>query len=91
MKNNKEIDEKVDKISDDIVDIKVSMARIDETLASQNKSLEHHIKRSDALEDQVGLLKEYVDKKNGSKELMIFIAKVGSFAVGLLAFLKALK
>jgi len=44
---------KIDKISEDITDIKVNMAGINSTLSSQKDSLDHHIKRTDLLEQRM--------------------------------------
>lgn len=65
---------KLDKMSDDIVEIKV-------TLGKQEQNIDHHIKRSDLLETQVGLLKEEISKSKGVKDFLIFIAKFGSFII----------
>jgi len=68
------LESKLDKISDDIVEIKV-------TLGKQEENINYHIKRSDLLEDQVSLLKEDISKSKGAKDLIVFLAKVGSFIV----------
>lgn len=69
---------KIDKISSDIVDIKV-------TLGKQEENINHHIKRSDLLETQVDLLKNEVAKSKGAKDFLVFAAKIGSFLVAIIA------
>lgn len=64
------------KISEDITDIKV-------TLAKQEVHLEEHIKRSTLLEEKVAILREEVAKSKGIKDFLVFIAKVSSL-VGIL-------
>jgi hypothetical protein len=59
----------LEKISDDIVEIKV-------TLAKQNESLAHHVKRTDLLEDKVDILREEVSKARSIKEFLLFAAKI---------------
>lgn len=68
--------EKMDKISDNIVEIKI-------TLAKQEENIAHHVKRTDLLEDKVDLLKEDILKSKGVKDFLVFIAKIGSFFAAL--------
>lgn len=75
--------EKLDKMSDDIVDIKVTLGR-------QESSINYHIKRSDLLEDQVSLLKEDIAKSKGAKDFLVFTAKIGSFLAALVGVAIAL-
>ncbi len=67
---------KLDKILEDLVDVKVNIAEINQTLKSQHASLDYHILRSDSLEEQVDILKVHVHKAHGAKEFIIFSAKV---------------
>lgn len=68
--------EKIDKISEDIVDIKVSVAEINQTLVSQHDSLERHMARSAAVEAQVDILRTHVMKAHGAKEFIMFSVKL---------------
>ena len=77
--------EKIDKISEDIVDIKISVAEINQTLLNQHDSLERHMARSSAVEAQVDILKEHVYKAHGAKDFIIFSAKVLAGVSGLVA------
>ncbi len=74
---------KLDKMSDDIVIIKVTLGR-------QEGSINHHIKRSDLLEEQVGLLKEDIAKSKGVKDFIVFSAKIGSFLAAVAGIIIAL-
>jgi hypothetical protein len=67
---------KLDKISDDIVEIKVTLGR-------QESSIGYHIKRTDLLEEKVELLKEDISKSKGAKDSLVFMAKIGSFLVAI--------
>lgn len=75
-----EIKAKLNKIADDIVEIKV-------TLAAQQSDIAHHIKRSDLLEDKMELIetefktdlmpiKEHVNQIQGIKNGTMFVLKV---------------
>jgi hypothetical protein len=79
--------EKIDKISDDIMDIKISVAEINQTLFSQHESLERHMARSAAVESQVEILKEHVYKAHGAKEFIIFSVKLLAGLSGLVALI----
>lgn len=78
------IDLKVDKISDDITDIKIVQAR-------QETVLEEHIKRSDSLENlynhlsaEVHPLKSDVEKIKGAFQLFTVLASVIASILGFL-------
>ncbi len=49
---------KIDKIADDIVDLKITAAKQNEILERLTDSVEYHIKRTDALEDLHAIIKE---------------------------------
>lgn len=74
----------LEKISDDITDIKV-------TLAKQHVSLEEHVRRTDLLETKVGILQDEVSKARSVKEFILFLAKisplVGAILIGIKKFL----
>ena len=53
-------DLKLDKIKDDVNDIKVSLAKIESTLERNTESLIEHVKRTNLLEDKVEVLKDEV-------------------------------
>lgn len=74
---------KLDKMSDDITEIKITLVR-------QEGSINHHIKRSDLLEEQVSLLKDDIAKSKGAKDFIIFCTKVGSFVAAIVGVAVAL-
>jgi predicted nuclease with TOPRIM domain len=55
-----ETDSKLDKIRDDVNEIKVTLAKIEGTLERNTDSLIEHVKRTDLLETKVELLKTEV-------------------------------
>lgn len=84
-----EIKNKLDKISDDIVEIKV-------TLAAQHADIAHHIKRSDLLEDKMDIMKQdieadlepikkHVSQMDGIKDVVMFTLKVITVAAAVIA------
>lgn len=89
-----EIKSKLDKISDDIVEIKI-------TLASQAVDVAHHIKRSDLLEEKLEVLKQgldadlkpikdHVSQMDGIKAATMFALKILAVSAAVLtAFAKA--
>ena len=54
-KELEKINEKLDKLTDDIVDVKV-------ILAKQEENIKHHIKRTDLLEENVEILRDEMRK-----------------------------
>lgn len=66
------LNDKVDKIAEDVGDLKVAVAKLDisyektnEILERITESVEYHIKRSDKLEELVALIKEeHIQLKN---------------------------
>lgn len=68
----------LEKISEDIVDIKVTLAKQETLLSKQEKSLDEHVKRTNLLEDKVEILRDEVTKSKGIKEFILFIAKISS-------------
>lgn len=79
---------KLDRIAEDIIEIKISTASISTTLTAQKESLDYHIRRTDALEDRLELLKSEVDKSKGMKELTLFLLKAGSLIAAVITALK---
>lgn len=82
--------EKMDKISADIGDIKI-------TLVKQEENIAHHIYRTALAEERIEKLEEDVDpiklqqaKNQGIKDLLLFIAKFGSFLVAIAGLIIAL-
>jgi predicted nuclease with TOPRIM domain len=55
-----ETDSKLDKIKDDITDIKITLSKMESTLDRNTDSLEVHVKRTDLLEAKVELVKTEV-------------------------------
>lgn len=84
MDDSKYLIQKIDKISDDIVDIKV-------TLGHQAGILETHVKRTDLLETKVDILKEEVMKNKGFKDTMVFITKISPILAAVGAGIAKLK
>lgn len=69
--------EKIDNIKDDITDLKVILARLDENLKKNTEildrltaSVEEHVKRSDSLEQMVLLDKQDLQNKKDSDKLI---------------------
>jgi hypothetical protein len=83
-----DVKHKINQIADDTNEIKITMAQMEVTLSLQQRSLDHHIKRTDLLEEKVSLLKESYDKSKGIKEFILFVAKVGTVLLAALAALK---
>jgi hypothetical protein len=54
------MDDKLDKIRDDITDIKISIGKIESTLEINTLEVAKHIKRSDNYEDEIQKLKSEV-------------------------------
>lgn len=54
------MDDKLDRISNDITDIKLSLAKVEMTLERNTADVEKHIKRSDNYEEEIKKLKEEV-------------------------------
>jgi hypothetical protein len=54
------MDDKLDKISSDVQDIKLSLVKVEMTLERNTTDVEKHIKRSDNYEDEIKKLKEEV-------------------------------
>lgn len=90
-----EIKSKLNKIADDIVDIKV-------TMASMSTDVSHHIKRSDLLEDrqdrdkrelkeEIQPLKEYISQAQGVKNAIMFTLKVLAVTAAILTALAKAK
>ena len=73
--------ERIEKKLDDVAD---HLASIDTTLALQHASLEHHIRRTDILEEQV---KPIVGVKKAVKAVTV----MGALAAALIAILKFIK
>lgn len=63
------IEDKIDKISG-------HMANVDVTLASQHVSLEHHIRRTAILEDQIKPLNKHKDRVEGALKLLGVLAVI---------------
>lgn len=55
------------------------LGSIDVTLAKQHESLEHHIKRTDILENELKPLREHVAVVNGGMKLIGFIGATIAF------------
>lgn len=53
-------EQKLNKMSEDITDIKISLAKIEGTLERNTNDVEKHIKRSDNYEDEISKLKAEV-------------------------------
>lgn len=58
---NKDLFLKLDKMSNDIADLRISAAQSVVILDRNSKDIENHIKRTDLLEEKVVILKQSVD------------------------------
>lgn len=84
----KSIHEKVDKIADDMVDIKITQAK-------QQVSLDEHIKRSNMLEElfldmkekDIEPIQENINQLRGAYKLVVFGVSLLSVIFGILKFL----
>lgn len=90
-----EIKSKLNKIADDIVEIKI-------TLAAQHTDIAHHIKRSDLLEDKLDLvkdhfeaeiqpLKDHVTQVQGAKNAFMLVLKILAVTAAILTALAKAK
>jgi|ERR1035437_4439721 chromosome condensin MukBEF ATPase and DNA-binding subunit MukB len=82
--------EKMDKISTDLGDIKI-------TLVKQEENIAHHIYRTALAESRIEKLEDDLDpiklqqaKTQGIKDLLLFIAKFGSFLIAIAGLVIAL-
>lgn len=63
-------DERLFRLEDKIDDIKVTMAKIDITLAAQHESLKEHMQRTKQLEDRVAPLEKTAVMSQGALKLV---------------------
>lgn len=70
------MENKIDKISDDISELRMLVAKQEFSISSINSTLDRltesvivHVKRSDAIQDLVGLLKEELSRLNSEHTL----------------------
>jgi len=82
--------EKVEKISEDIGEMKV-------TLAKQESNIDHHIKRTDLAEESIGLLRQdlepiklHVRKIKFTAEILGYVAAIASFVAIVIGIINAL-
>ena len=61
--------DKIDKIYDDLTELKISSVKQNEILERLTESVEYHIKRTDALEDLHAILKEDMIRARAEHEL----------------------
>lgn len=73
--------DKQERIADDVSDIKV-------TLAAQHESLKLHMRRSDALEAQVEIIKKDANMLHGALKLIGLIGVISGIATSVLKILK---
>lgn len=76
--------DKLDKIQEDIIDIKVAIVAI-------QKDINYHIMRTDLAEEKIDLLKTELDPISKHVTLMKLSAKIGVFLAGLAAFIATIK
>ena len=72
----RDIDNRLDKIQDDLTDIKVTLAR-------NTDSLEHHIERTDSLQTIVEYVQRHVHKVEGAMKLLGVISLVVGISTGI--------
>lgn len=84
--NNKlnRIEDKIDKISDSIGSINI-------TLAKQHQSLDEHMRRTELLEKIVEPIEKHVIMINGIIKLIVLLATAGAGSEGIIALLEYLK
>lgn len=87
----KRLEDKVDKIADDIGEIKVTLAR-------NTTTVEYHVKRSDIADENIqiirnelGPIKEHVSKVKGALSLLYTGAKVLAALATIIGCLRALR
>lgn len=78
------IENKIDKMSDRI-------GSIDVTLASQHESLKEHIRRTELLEKVVEPIQKHVIILNGAMKLLVLIATLFTGVEGLVALMEFLR
>jgi len=76
--------EKLDKIQEDVTEIKISIVEI-------QKDINYHIMRTDLAEENLNVLKQEVQPIKLHVERVNFLVKIGIFLGGLAAFLSAIK
>ena len=76
--------EKLDKIQEDVTDIKISIVEI-------QKDINYHIMRTDLAEENLNVLKQEVQPIKLHVDRVNFLVKIGIFFGGLAAFLVAIK
>lgn len=81
-------DHRLDRIEDKIDKLSEHLGKIDSTLAAQHISLDHHIKRTDLLEEQVAPIKRHVDGVQWTMKLLGWIGGVASAVVAILKLIK---
>lgn len=83
--NNKlnRIEDKIDKISDSIGSINI-------TLAKQHQSLDEHMRRTELLEKIVEPIEKHVTMINGFIKLVILLATVAAGSQGIISILEYL-
>lgn len=70
---DKRIEDKIDKISDDISEVKVTLAR-------NTVSLEEHVKRTNILEARVEPMRKDIDMVKGAIALIGLLATIATIA-----------
>lgn len=71
--DNTRVEDKIDKVLEDISEVKITMAR-------NTASLEVHIKRSDLLEEKLIPIEKHVNMVRGAMALVGFLATIAAMA-----------
>lgn len=87
---NKRIEDKIDVISSDITEMKVTQAAQLEVQKAQHESLQYHIKRTDTLEEVVKPVIEFMAMTKGALKLISVIALGAGIIEGTVALLEYL-
>lgn len=89
--DKRELFAKIDKIAEDIVDIKITSVKQEVTLALQKDVLDEHIRRTSIAEERIEMIrtelepiKNHISKIQGFKDTSIFLVKFISVLSGLI-------
>jgi hypothetical protein len=81
--DQRELHHKIDKLQEDITEIKVTMAR-------NTESLEHHMRRTDALESIVDILRSNYNNVQGVFKLLGILGIIAGVVLATLQIMRGL-
>lgn len=85
--SNKALEDKLDSIAEDVVVIRIMMAKQEVNLARNTDSLEAHMSRTEAAEKRIEMLQEDVTKLDKHKERVIGALQILALVGAITAFL----